>query len=717
MKEIDNDMLNAFRRECVGALEFKKGDIDRLSQEELVTLLYAYYHYFEADPERISQLKAGSLLHDENATHCISGIFRDNDTNPPTIDILITLGGDTSTGAKALGKTIHTAYQNCMAFLQSIRGTYHGNNMCRTEQRLKNLKYSHFRDETHPTNIVFLVCFSPTEKQRETIEKQFKDNPFLDDCVIYADQIEYEIKNTNSAISSVSKASILLDKAENICYNSDGSALLCNIKATSLRMLYQTYAFKGLLSQNLRYFIKMPRVDNAMMGTILGEPHKFWFLNNGITIACESFLVDGNSIELTNFSIINGGQTTHNIGTLDDSSLTLDFDIPCKIISYANKTKENDRLDFLAEISEASNNQKPINAVDAVANRREQRKLKHWLVSDRKMPIFYQTKRGETFNKTLFPESWQRLTTADFGQSLLCFLYQYPGIARSQKSKIFADDILYHQLFDEPFPNFDFIKNLQQLRQVTKNYIKSLQHDKSTKGSACERLASNGELFILSCIGLLVKTYVNQNILKNIDIENLNINELREIFGQSDIAYPFLNPTDAPNFTALQIVIEECVTRLILPAYQKYQKGKTVNDYSNFTKRDTIFHHYVLPHVIYALQEGLFVEKEILDKAFILPSEQNNFDRENYNGKHPAKWSTGNTFAENDLLQQLIEYVNRTKQKGTKKPTKGQLTKLINKRLSTTNHLVRELAFTTKQCDLYGAELLNICKHHWDSEE
>ena len=38
-------------------------------------------------------------------------------------------------------------------------------------------------------------------------------------------------------------------------------------------------------------------------------------LNNGLTIACNEYKVDGKFIKLYDFSIVNGGQTTNLIGT------------------------------------------------------------------------------------------------------------------------------------------------------------------------------------------------------------------------------------------------------------------------------------------------------------------------------------------------------------------------------------------------------------------
>ena len=68
-------------------------------------------------------------------------------------------------------------------------------------------------------------------------------------------------------------------------------------------------------------------------------PHQyrdnFWFLNNGIIIACTEFEPDGDTIKLHNFSIVNDGQTTQLIGTYKGTN-TKEFYIPCKIVATKN---------------------------------------------------------------------------------------------------------------------------------------------------------------------------------------------------------------------------------------------------------------------------------------------------------------------------------------------------------------------------------------------
>ena len=90
-------------------------------------------------------------------------------------------------------------------------------------------------------------------------------------------------------------------------------------------------------------------------------------MNNGIIIACEEFVIDGDNIKLYNFSIVNGCQTTTLLGKYSGRDEGKDFPIACKIIMPSAKSSE-DFIKFISEIAEASNSQKAINDRDLKAN-------------------------------------------------------------------------------------------------------------------------------------------------------------------------------------------------------------------------------------------------------------------------------------------------------------------------------------------------------------
>ena len=95
---------------------------------------------------------------------------------------------------------------------------------------------------------------------------------------------------------------------------------------------------------NIRHYIRSRMVDDKINETLHKNRGDFWFLNNGIVIACEDFMIDGSKITLTNFSIVNGGQTTYLIGQYKGSTTLKDSIYPAKSLQKNLKIKS--RLKF-----------------------------------------------------------------------------------------------------------------------------------------------------------------------------------------------------------------------------------------------------------------------------------------------------------------------------------------------------------------------------------
>ena len=138
-------------------------------------------------------------------------------------------------------------------------------------------------------------------------------------------------------------------------------------------------------------------------------------------------------------------------------------EIACKIIK--NKYESVDeRLEFIANVAEATNTQKPIKDKDLIANRIEQRLLKRQLAD---AGIYCQIKRGEKVNKKLYPAAWQNTTNEELGQFLLSFVYQKPGTARGSKASICGNKERYHLLFSKKY-NSGLLSDLLKIKAFYK---------------------------------------------------------------------------------------------------------------------------------------------------------------------------------------------------------------------------------------------------------
>jgi hypothetical protein len=288
------------------------------------------------------------------------------------------------------------------------------------------------------------------------------------------------------------------NKNDMLAYDENG--IIVNVKATSIKSLYEKHSENGLFSYNLREHVADKSVDEGIEQTIKNDKDNFWFYNNGITIGCEDFRKDGDKIKLYNFSIINGAQTTTKLGKSKLIDGKHDFSLVCKIVKSDLISEET--KNFISKISEASNSQKPIKLRDLKSNDLQQLKLERGAASN-KYPLAIEIKRGvkaKNYNKVR--EKWQRVTNEYIGQLILSCILQKPGLARNSKNTIFSSKKLYTQVFVRDH-DFDTLYDLVRLGNIYTEYsnreIKEM-NDLDTIG-----IMRNGKLTILAIVCYLIK--------------------------------------------------------------------------------------------------------------------------------------------------------------------------------------------------------------------
>ena len=291
--------------------------------------------------------------------------------------------------------------------------------------------------------------------------------------------------------------------------------ILINVSSKSIQKMYNKYINHGLLDMNIRQFINNKAVDTGIRHSLEYERDLFWFLNNGITIACEEYDLDGNNVKISTFSIINGGQTTTLIGK-DKSANQNEFYIPCKIISY----NSHDQNEFFLNIARATNSQKPILLRDLNSNSPEMKHLAEWLEKDYK--IFLEIKRGQKKKHNSYT---QTIRNDDLGQLILSMVYQQPGAARTSKANIFGNKDFYNKVFrvryDRDYKKKNFIADIIELNRRFTDISKELQRIDNTKLTSDQKIVlANGKLCILAIFQVLSLIANNQSILNDPVIKN-----------------------------------------------------------------------------------------------------------------------------------------------------------------------------------------------------
>lgn len=374
------------------------------------------------------------------------------------------------------------------------------------------------------TNCVFSPERKAQIKQAITEIKAKFDTWSYD--IVCGDDISEEISDVESPKPFVERGELVLDDPSSLSFHGEERSFMGAISALSLKRLFSAYSTKGLFASNLRYYVKSLKIDDAISNTIKNEGGNFWYFNNGIIITCDDYQIVGKTIILKNFSIANGGQTTNLIGITDFEK---DFVVPCKVIK--NRFVSNEKKDeFLSDVAEASNTQKPIKARDLISNRIEQKRLQSMMES---LGVFVQIKRGDRINKIVYPEQWQNSTNDEIAQLVYSAVYQDPVLARNSKSKLLSTDSIYSDVFEKPFSGL-FLKDLILTQAAFKDWI-----GKKTKKKAFPPAQSDFMkvclMYMMGIVGFISKLFWNDRLYTSLKTSEENPAKMQFAISQKDI--------------------------------------------------------------------------------------------------------------------------------------------------------------------------------------
>lgn len=427
-----------------------------------------------------------------------------------------------------------------------------------------------------------IIFSSFSEFNQEKVKSKLEEELSYLELMFYGTKdIEKKFEELQTTLHVVKEFSFAVDEPKNIlCYKSkkyDGVVL--NIKASSLKKAFEQYDSKGLFNLNIRRYIQSKNVDAGIIDSIVKNNTDFWFKNNGITIACNDYRVDGNTIKIYGFSIVNGGQTTTLIAKHFDS-LKNDFSVMCKVVKSVEKLEEEEAMGFFNEIAEATNSQKPIQPRDLRANSREMVQLQQ-LLKDRE--YFLEIKRG-----IRVPHKYKdkHIKNDVLAQLIYSFVYQKPGTARSNKNGLFSNDSWYKRIFCQSYSKdankINFLVDLIQLSKRMDEGIKSFKAGTAYTSLTIEQLdvISNSTLLLIALSGVVYRI-INKDVDINIEMPNLGTDKFQ--YGR------FISHYKKDD---IETKIEEFIYELIEFVTEEYtdklQRGETAS-ISNFLKSDTTY--------------------------------------------------------------------------------------------------------------------------------
>lgn len=441
--------------------------------------------------------------------------------------------------------------------------------------------YINSYDDLNDDKNIELVLFTNTildDKTKKKIAEFSQKEPINNYKITIYD--EYDIKEKEAIIAQDSDLvnedyiEIMLNpenKNDILSYGDNG--IIVNVKASSVKHLYEKYSMRGLFSYNLREHIGQKSVDDAIDRTIKNEKDRFWFYNNGITIGCEHFFKDGNRIKLYGFSIINGAQTTTKIGKSKLIDEKNDFVLSCKVVKAENSVEKDG--DFIGKISEASNSQKPIKQRDLKANAKEQKIMQYDSEQNGKYALAIEIKRGVKPPNYRKVEKWQCVTNEYIGQLIYACILQHPGPARNSKNSMFSSSKLYNQIFKRKH-NYDTLYDLVRIGNTYDEFL--LKFIENNDDVDIIAVAQNGKLTVIAILLYLYKK--QKRIVKSFSSDQLYKDNVTGLL-----------ITDYPD-DDLDKKLDNLFTfiiRKLRSIYETKKDSMKITSYSNFFKSEQIY--------------------------------------------------------------------------------------------------------------------------------
>lgn len=196
---------------------------------------------------------------------------------------------------------------------------------------------------------------------------------------------------------------------------------------------------RHLFDDNLRVFLGAKGGFNqAIISTATSnDSYLFWYLNNGVTITCNSFSYNKGhtnpKLVFKDFQIVNGAQTSHSLveaARTDPEALS---DVVVMVRMYAT-----DRSDIAERVAVATNSQARIQSRDLMSNHEILKKLE---LAFKEKGYFFERKKNMHSDQ---PDD-KRIDALKLGQIILSFDLREPDRAKTESDSIF--DARFHQIF------------------------------------------------------------------------------------------------------------------------------------------------------------------------------------------------------------------------------------------------------------------------------
>lgn len=196
-----------------------------------------------------------------------------------------------------------------------------------------------------------------------------------------------------------------------------------------------------LFEANVRDYQGSTEVNQEISNTLEnGGSDDFWWFNNGVTILASRAISGGSTITIENPQIVNGLQTSSEIGRFF-SSIDIDDSrsVMVKVVASENEEVRD-------KIIKATNSQNQVPLSSLRATDKIQRDIEHHLKAN---GYFYD--RRKNFYKNEGKPAAKIISIALMAQAVMTLFRGEPDNARARPSSLIKDDAVYTSIFSETF--------------------------------------------------------------------------------------------------------------------------------------------------------------------------------------------------------------------------------------------------------------------------
>jgi hypothetical protein len=370
--------------------------------------------------------------------------------------------------------------------------------------RDKVLAYRSVQSGFGPSNICIVVAFVTNgqtgslsdefQQEAKTIREEYDNGTFekFDLLILGSDELVEQVnaaEKKNKKIDADIKIRYDANNPSLIKYHSQGlKGIVCSAPGREVARIVNADAPGFIFDSNIRRFLGgrgAVNTDIRNTCTSTDSSHLFWFLNNGITIACDSFDPvtdpDNPHVKIKNIQIVNGCQTATSLAqAAQDKKLEANVFVLLRIYEAPDNSLVN-------RIVLTTNNQNKITSRDLRANDRVQIEMQQRF---EKFGLHYERKVRQ-FDKVSDVDASRIAPNELVAQSYLAVAMKKPSDARRRKYRVWGN--LYDKIFSAQAIEPYVISYL--LYRVAVQWLRSSGNTASAD-DVTRRLANNGAFHV-----------------------------------------------------------------------------------------------------------------------------------------------------------------------------------------------------------------------------